>query len=33
MAGWRVWLDFGLGSRQRRGTHRFGDMVVTDIVV
>jgi hypothetical protein len=27
------WLDFGFGSIRRRGTHRFSDMTVTDIVV
>jgi hypothetical protein len=27
------WLDFGFGSIWRRGTHRFSDMTVTDIVV
>jgi hypothetical protein len=26
-------VSFGLGSRWRQGTHRFGDMVATDIVV
>jgi hypothetical protein len=27
------WLDFGLGSIWRRGTYRFSDMTVTNIVV